>query len=222
MLLFSGTILLTKQGVWKNHLHSFHLCHNDKQHNFCIWSCHWCTHQRKSQIGWALLNKCRNTLNSNWQTMQPWYLVEPQPISCANEKTTNFYFFWLLSSFFTTILCKNVFRWSSNSIAVVVWSPKDLLQVNFFSVLDPPLKTLLLFLSFSMNKLNQSETKNWKFFSFHWSLSVNFPTDFNLSLTQFFCKKKKFKVVIILTFLSSFKIYFFEDKVKNGFQSVVK
>ena len=150
-------------------------------------------------------------------------IVEPQPIwhVLMRKLLISTFFFSLLVFYYNPM--QECFRWSNSTL--VVWSPQDLLQVNFFSVLDPPLKTLLLFLSFST-----SPWTNWTdlkqkieiFLSFSWSLSVNFETDFNLSLTQFFCKKKVQGGHHFDLFVFSFKIYFFEDKVKIGFQSVVK
>ena len=90
-------------------------------------------------------------------------IVEPQPIwhVLMRKLLISTFFFSLLVFYYNPM--QECFRWSNSTL--VVWSPQDLLQVNFFSVLDPPLKTLLLFLSFStsMNKLNRSETKNWNF-----------------------------------------------------------
>ena len=151
--------------------------------------------------------------------MQPWYLVEPQPISCANEKTTNFYFFWLLSSFFTTILCKNVFRWSSNSIAVV-WSPKDLLQVNIFSSW-PTLENTFTFSLFLHEQIEPIWNKKLKIFLFSLITICQFPNWFQSFINTIFLQEKSSRWSSFWPFCL-FKIYFFEDKVKIGFQSVVK
>ena len=111
-------------------------------------------------------------------------------LACANEKTTNFYFF-LLSPRFLLQSYARMFQVKQFHIGGVVTS--GFIASKLFSVLDPPLKTLLLFLSFSTSpwtNWTDLEQKIEIFLSFSWSLSVNFETDFNLSLTQFFCKKK--------------------------------
>ena len=143
-------------------------------------------------------------------------------LACANEKTTNFYFF-LLSPRFLLQSYARMFQVEQFHIGGVVTS--GFIASKLFLFLTHPWKHFYFFsLSLLPPWTNWTDLKQKIeiFLSFSWSLSVNFETDFNLSLTQFFCKKKVQGGHHFDLFVFSFKIYFFEDKVKIGFQSVVK
>ena len=102
---------------------------------------------------------------TNWQTMQPWYLVEPQPIwhVLMRKLLISTFFFSLLVFYYNPM--QECFRWSNSTL--VVWSPQDLLQVNFFLFLTHPWKHFYFF-SLSLPLHEQIEpiwNKKLKFFS---------------------------------------------------------
>ena len=84
-------------------------------------------------------------------------------LACANEKTTNFYFF-LLSPRFLLQSYARMFQVEQFHIGGVVTS--GFIASKLFFCSWPTLEntfTFSLFLYLSMNKLNRSETKNWNF-----------------------------------------------------------